>query len=320
VRRFLVAIVAATLTISGNSALAQPATAPAGQHVDIAFAPPLDTQLRFRITKTKVRSDRPATPAVSWSEELRFVRSGDGFILHWRMLAESLPPEMRAPAVAAMITPFIGDPIAFDLDADGNLLRVRDWDNLKPKLLAAVDSSLPAIQRRMPDKTEAAAIIGQVRALFDGVDAEQATTLMLKNIAPVLHWGGTSLELGKTVTETNDQTVMMLGDNVAQTVHVTLTALNPGKSARIDVRTETDQASIQQLMATLAQRFGPSEDPARKAQMERELAKMEQMTLTDTAVVIVDLATGLPTTLDNSRKASVKGVTQTETLRIEWLR
>ena len=318
--RFSALLAAIALTAGGAPARAQQAAASAAAQVDIAFTPPLETVLRFRVTRTKVRSDRPGDIKAAWIEELRFARSGDGFILYWRMDPTSLPPEMRHPLLAPMVAPFSGQPIAFDLDADGSPLRVRDWSTVLPKLLQAVDGVLPMAAAQTADKAQAERATAQVRAMFADLDAEQAKSILLKNVAPLLQWGGISMRVGETVAETNEQPVPILGGNVTQNVRVTLAALDPGKTARIEMRTETDRASFKQLIAHAAERFGAIADPAQKEKMTRELAQMERMEIVDSSVVVIDLATGLPRTLDTSRKARIEGITQSEDLRIEWLR
>lgn len=302
--------------LAAAPAIAQ--TAPAATQIEIPFAPPLDTVLRFRITNSETVAGKTG-PSFSWVEELRFVKSGDGFILHWRMDPSSFPAEMRTPITAPLVAPFTGAPIAFDLDDDGALLQVRDWESLRPKMLDLVDKAIALRTEGDTDKAKVAEISAQIHAMFESVDAEGATGLLLKNIAPVLIWGDTAMELGKPVTESREQPVPMFGASILQNVRTTLTAIDPGQTATIEVRSENDPASFNAFMVKLMQRFAP-DDPAAKDRMAAAMEQFKEFSVVDESIVQLDIATALPRVLTNTRNATAAGVKKSETLRIEWLR
>lgn len=314
----LALLLALAPALACDPAIAQ-TTSTAAAKVDIVFAPPLDSVLRFRITRSRARGEQPESKA-SWIEEMRFVRDGEGFVLHWRMDPASLPAEMRDPRIAPMVAPFTGTPIAFEMDADGTLLRVRDWDKLRPEILGLVDKAVALRSEDEENKEQAAQISAQVRAMFDGVDAEGATQMLLKNIAPALNWGGTSMTLGETVTESAERPMPMFGASLLQHIRSTMTALDPGRTARIEMRMDNDRDSLNAFVAGIVQQFGPADDAETKRRIAGEVAKIADFTVVDQTIVELDLATALPRTLNNTRSATVASVKQSDKLLIEWLR
>ncbi len=304
----LLACLAPALPVAAQTASkAEPAT------IDIVFNPPTDTPMRYRITRDRAaRASRPAMSA-SWVEELRFTRAGDGFIAQWRMDGDSLPPEMRGPAVAPMVAPFTGEPIAFDLDAEGTVLRVRDWPAAQARILAAVDAAAQLIPAADRDK-----VMPQVRAMFTGLTAETAPSALLRNVNPVFGGGGLSMHVGEAISTPIEQPVPMLGGSVAMDVTVTLSAAEPGRPATLTSRSDYDPDSFKQLLTQLADRFAPAEKAARKQELEQMLP---EMLLSEAGTTLIDLPSGMPLRYESKRTATIDGKTvPVESLVLSWLR
>lgn len=304
----LLACLAPALPLAAQTATsAKPAT------IDIVFNPPLDTPLRYRVARDRAaRAGRPAMSA-NWIEELRFTKAGDGFVVHWRMDPASLPAEMRAPALAPMIAPFTGEPIAFDLDAEGNVLRVRDWPAAQARILAAVDAAGQLVPAADHDK-----VTPQVRAMFAALTAETAPSAMLRNVEPLFGGGGLSMTVGEAIDAPIEQPVPMLGGSVAMTVTVNLTAAEPGRTATLTSRSEYDPESFRQLLARVVDRFAPAEKAARKRELEQA---MPDMMLTETGTTLIDLPSGMPLRFENRRTATIDGKPiPVESLVLTWLR
>jgi len=303
----LVCLTPAMPAAAQASSTAEPAT------IDIVFNPPLDTPLRYRVVRD--RAARPGRPAAvaNWVEELRFAKTADGFLAYWRMDAASLPPEMRVPAVAPMVAPFTGEPIAFELDAEGNILRVHDWSAAQARVMAAVEAATAMIPAADRDK-----VMPQVRAMFAGLTAETAPSMLLRNVEPLFGGGGLSMEPGEVIRAPIEQPVPLLGGSVAMEVTLTLGAVEPGRTATLTSRTEYDPDSFKQLLAHAVDRFAPADKAARKQQLEQ---MMPEMLLSEASTTLIDLPSGMPLRFENRRTAKIDGKdVPVETLALTWLR
>jgi len=311
--RYLMILTAAFTGTLGPAIPAPARHAAEAEQVEIKFNPPLDTPQRFRLTRWKTRGGASDTP-VSWIEELRFTRSDTGFVLHWRMLWDSLPAAMRAPGVAALTRPFAQDPIAFDLDSDGNVLRVRDWAALQPKMIGIAQDTGRLLGASEKDKMATDAAVAQIVARYRALDAESAPAIILKNIDPALGSGGIAFRVGETRASSNDVAIPLFDTTIKRNGTVTMRAADAG-TATLDMVSEIDPDSLRGLMANIA-----GLAPERRAQLGREIAAIQQLSIVDTNVMTLDRTTGLPTRLENTRVAKVQGEGRTETFLIEWLR
>jgi len=300
-------------TVAAAPAFAQIAPKSESARIEIRFNPPLDMPQRFRLTRSKSRGDAPAS-TVSWIEELRFARNGDGFILYWHMVWESLPAAMRAPGVAALTLPFAQDPIAFDLDADGNVLRVRDWATVQPKLIGIVRNSGSLLGSTGADKATTDAVIAQMSARFQALNAETAPSVMLRNIDPALGGGGISARVGEKRTSSDDVAIPLFDTTIKRIATITMRSADAG-SATIDMVSRTDPDSLRNLLSAIA-----GMTPEKRTQLDQAMASIQQLSVVDTSSTTIDRMTGLPTRLENRRVAKADGVDQTETLLIEWVR
>ncbi len=296
---------AAAQPIAAGSAQAAPA-----QRAETRFAPPLSTVQRFRLTVTK----RGETH--SWVEEVRFERADDAFVAHWRMDASSIPAAMRHPLLLPMIQPFTGTPVAFDVDAEGTVVRTRDWPIQQSHLLKSIDASRPLIVAASgADKKQADAVLGSTRAMFARLDAQSGADIILKNIAPIFGWGGYGLTLGQPVSGSETVPVALLGTSVERYSTIELTALEPGR-ARITLRSEFDGAAMRSTLEKLGAMVANG-DAAAKARFAQSLAQAEQMRAVQATEVMLDLATGLPHRVEVV--VSVDGKPRDRTI-VEWLK
>lgn len=297
---------------------ALPAVPASAQHapasVEVVFDPPLDATQRFRLTITKKGR------TVSWVEELRFARDGDGFLAYWRMDPQSLPPELMHPLMLPLTDPFTREPTAFELDAKGSLLRVRDWHIVKPRLLKTVADSRPAVEARgVTGAADMDKVLAGVIAMFDGLTAETAPDILLKYLGPVMGAGGIAMEVGETREDDVEIPAALFGISVVQKVRISLTAVDPGRSATVVAGSELDQEGFRKLMAGMIDRFRHAH-PAKMAELERQVAEMQRLNMTDAMTMVIDLPTGLVSRYDSRRTARADAETMVETHKIEWLR
>ena len=320
--RYMAIMVAALCVTTGTAApaFAQNATKTEAARIEIRFNPPLDAPLRFRISISKTSGGKPVS-ALSWIEEVRFVRNEGGYILYWRMLADTLPPSMSQPMIAPLTRPYTEEPTAFDLDADGTLLRVRDWPGAKRKLIDIANSTgalmLKAGQTK--DKAAVETVVARMIASFEAMSAEDGVGMIIRNIEPIFGWGGMAMRVGESQTGSSEVPIPVFGTSVSMVQTQTMVSADPGRSATIRVVGQIDRAALQNLMEAITARFRPN-DPARRKEMEKELASVDEIKVVTTTDVTIDLAAGLPTRLDSRRTANSNGVEQVQTALIEWVR
>ncbi|HEX4695590.1 hypothetical protein [Sphingomonas sp.] len=306
---FIAASVIASLPLE---TAAQTAKVPArtGTQINLSFRPPLSRVLRYRIRVTKYREGVPITPKpVTWVEELRYEETSSGYTLYWRMDPMGLAPEMRAPQLAMVIKPFTGDPIAFDVDAAGIVVRVRDWPQALASLHATVEASRtlllaqPGATPALVDKVSAS-----VGAQFDALTAETAPSVILKNIDPILGWGaGMSMRVGDVREGDSEVPVPLYGTSVKAHAKVALVAADD-QSATIVDEESVDPASIAQLMARVVQSVGSDKRPS-----------LANINMASSVTVTVDKPTGLVSHFRSETREGVKGPL-VQQIEISWQR
>lgn len=284
------------------------------ERITTRFAPPVNTVQRFRVTVTK----RGQTQ--SWVEELRFERSGTGYLAYWRMDPDSFSTEMRHPLLAPSLRPFIGTPVTLELDDEGDPTRIRDWEPLKASLLKSTEAIVPLMMTAaagQPKLTQADArrVLKGVNALYGQLTPETAPKAIVKYLSNVLGWGGYDMEAGETVEGVEQADVPMFGTSVERRIRVTLADTQPDV-ARFVIVAQIDGAAMKTMMAKVAAMFD-NPDPAVRERARQSMAKLEQMTIVQSSSVQLDRATGLPRRFEQSVSADGK---TGDTLSIEWLR
>lgn len=288
---------------------ATPQAATEAEAVSLTFAPPLDVPLRYRVAQSRARTGLPTTKS-DWVEVLRYARSGDGFVLQWKIDGDSVQGPLGDPATAALLQPFTGDPIAFDVDEEGEVLRARDWDRVRPRLLALVDTLAKAPGRTEDD----VAAFAQVRSLFEAITAEQAPDILLKSIKPALGWGGVSMQAGESNTTTAPVMLPVFQVPVERSTTLTLEAVTPAE-LRFRILAEIDGESLRAMMGGVAERMGIDPESDKGREMRTQLAQMAS-NMVDTSVATFDRDTALPRHLRNERRAVVSDKSLVQTLEI----
>lgn len=284
------------------------------ERVTTRFAPPVSTVQRFRIKVTK----RGQTQ--SWIEEVRFERSGTGYLAHWRMDPASFSAEMRHPQLAPSLRPFTGAPLTLELDDEGEPVRVRDWEPLKANIIKGAETMVPlmmtpAAGQPKPTPAESRRVVEGVNALFGQLTPETAPRVVVKYLSNVLGWGGYDMEAGESVEGAEQSDVPMFATSVERRINITLADAQPDV-ARFVIVARIDGAAMKAMMAKVAAMF-ENPDPAVRERARRSMAQLEQMTIVQSSTVLLDRATGLPLRFEQSVSADGKSG---DALSIEWLR
>lgn len=293
---------AAQTAASAAATATQPSTA-------LAFRPPLDKPLRYRVVQSRTRSNQPSG-ATDWIEILRFAKTDTGFRLEWHIDAASVASLLRNPGLAPLLAPFTGEPIAFDLDPTGEVLTVRDWDQVRPRLLASID----ALTNQGLDRTALTA----VRSLFERITAEQAPALLLKSVQPVFSWSGVALQPGAPRSTIETVTIPVFNIPLDRTTTVTLEPITNPAERRFHLFTRVEDAAFKRMMAQIAAQMGIAPDSPKGKAMQANLAQTTT-SIRDESVAVVDAATALPRFFRNERSAAAEGQQIRQTLELTLL-
>ena len=303
---------------------AAPPTAP--QSVTIAFNPPLDQLIRYRVTKTRTRQkngEQPTSNSASWIEEVRFKRRGkDDYLMTWRFDVSSLSEDLRSPMMMASLAPWGDTTLEVEVDELGTFERIADWQGAQNRMrasIAALESeALKTVAR--PEQAQMKAMFASVSELFLKMDENSAPRAILKTLNTVHGWGGTSFEMGKPSKANSLLPMPFGGAPIVTTVKTQLTALDPGKSATVGVEGVADPASLKTFTLGVMEQLMKSLPPEKREEGRKAFAGMS-MELTDRSTMTFDLTTGQVTAYANERVMGIPGQGRGgEVLKIEMVR
>ncbi len=302
----------------------------------LAFAPPADAPVRYRIEARREWRGGDAPPMAGntrYEVELRFgppARDGSRRMT-WQLL--SLAQEGAGPAAPGPGTPDIAgavaeelraQPVEVELFASGAPRGLANW----PQVAAAFDraaarlaallppppEAMPAAARRRPAE---APVPGPASAL-DRLGAAAAGELLLRDLAPLLGWGGLAIG-GPAVSDFARLRVDGLGGGPIARRERTLVRLPDGTiEGRLSL-VPAEGALADTVRA--ATRAAPARAP--RAGSERPPAELEQLAraeLAERALARLDAASGLPLEGRIERVTRAPGLfDQTETVEVTRL-
>ncbi|BBC99812.1 MULTISPECIES: hypothetical protein [Sphingobium] len=199
----LAGLALAAMLGAGPSAFAADAT-PRAQatkgEVKLTFAPPLDQPMRYEVSTLRSRGGQEQQGIVE--QVMRFRRDGEGYVLRIELMKGTLPGltefslSVGDPKMPPSLRPFM-EPMEYDVGADGEVLRMRDWDALKGKIGAGMKDMVALIEPDEAKRAPAAAMIEKMAAGFQQLSPEQAAQLFLKPWATFLGLGRNPREPGE---------------------------------------------------------------------------------------------------------------------------
>jgi hypothetical protein len=297
IRKFLAPLAAAALamTLPGAVAAQAPAAAAAGPaELATRFDPPLDKPLRYKLTQEKLRDGKSESSVME--QEVTYSRGSEGVVMTLRPLrvtagGQSIDlTDPKAP-LPPMLKPLMG-PVAFDLDSDGAIVRVRGWEDYKRNLIAAI----PAIAAdAQPDKSKRPYTEKFLREFFDkylAASAEQAPQLVMKGWPDVLDLMGAAAPAGELVETTSVASTPLFPDPLNYKVALKMSQ-GPGGVLRIEVTSLPDPAEIKAAVTSLVETMLKTAAPDAKmsrAELERQFTGID---LTMTLAVDLDAGTGV---------------------------
>lgn len=297
IRRLLAPLAAAALALTLPGAVAAQSPAAAGtEAADLAtrFDPPLGKPLRYKLTQEKVRDGKAESSVME--QEVTYTRGSEGVVMTLRPLRVTSGAttidltDSKAP-LPPMLKPLMG-PVAFDLDSDGAIVRVRGWEDYKKNLIAAIPAIAAEAQPDKAKRPQAEAFMRDFFGKYLAASAEQAPQLVMKGWPDVLDLMGASAPLGAPVKTTSVASSPLLPDPL--NYNVTLKMTEPtGGTLRIEVTSVPDPAELKAAVTSLVDSMLKTAAPDVKmgrAELEKAFTGMD---LTMTMVVDLDARTGV---------------------------
>jgi hypothetical protein len=297
IRKLLAPLAAAALAlILPGTAAAQAPAAAGTETADLAtrFDPPLDKPLRYKLTQEKVREGKAESTVLE--QEATYSRGSAGVVMTLRPLRVTTGAttidltDPKAP-LPPMLKPLMG-PVAFDLDSDGSIVRVRGWEGYKKNLIAVI----PAIAvYTEPDPAKRPQAEKFIRDFFDNylsASAEEAPHLVMKGWPDVLDIMGVSAPAGELMETETEELVPFFPKPINYTVTVQMSQV-AGGILRIEVTSVPDPAELKAAIISLAEtirKSAPQGSTKKPIDPDDELAAID---LTTHMVVDLDSRTGL---------------------------
>jgi hypothetical protein len=320
-QRFFAFLLAVSLPAWAAPAAAQ--TAAASETLTIGFAPPLDTDLAYRLTMTKPSEGGTDTSTVD--QALRFVRDGDGFILTItpRKLTKGsfsldlatqrhlLPPPMRP----------LFEPVRYEVDASGEVLRIRDWQAVVAKTAAGMDTI--ATTEPDPAKREQLKAIGRsIVEMYGNMTAEQAAPYFLQGWQAMLGFGGSEAPSGERQHAEGEIDAGFAPVAIPVAGDYVFSRPAPG-TVRLVQAMEVDPIKLAETLNAFVAQMAESEtvDANARAGLEEATAKIRSAKISDGLEIDFDAVTGLPNKGKATRTMTLPGEpTAVQTTVIERVR
>lgn len=286
-----------------EASAALPAEEAAAETVTIPFDPPLGTPLTYAM---RFERKRPGGDiAYDYEQRLTFERIGDGFVLRLETLAFivggqrlDLADKRVLAAIPAALRPYLM-PMAVELDAAGEMVRMRDWEAMRANLRGLPEAA--AQMSGVPLDAAGRAAVAQLLGPIINASAEDAPALMIRGWPSVLGYGGTELDLGETYEAEDGVDGGLLPASIPAVSQFTLTRTPEGK-LRLFQSTTYDPEAIRGatnavIDAARAQAGFEGKSGAGEA--------VDAVQFSDNADIVFDPTSGMPITAEVLRIVSV---------------
>lgn len=297
IRKLLAPLAAAVLTLTLPGAVAAQASAIAvadATELATRFDPPLDRPLRYKLTQEKLRDGKADSSVLE--QEVTYTRGSAGVVMTLRPLRvtsgtttiDLTDPKSPLPP---MLKPLMG-PVAFDLDSDGAIVRVRGWEDYKRNLIAAIPAIAAEAQPDKAKRPQAEKFMRDFFGKYLAASAEEAPQVVMKGWPDALGLMGSSVPAGKVVETTSVASNPLFPDPINYKVRMKMSH-SAGGVLRIEVTSAPDPAELKAAVSSLVDTMLKSAQPGIKVdrgEMERAFTGMD---LTTTMVVDLDARTGL---------------------------
>lgn len=271
--------------------------------VTIPFDPPLATPLTYALRFERKRESGDSV--YDYEQRLTFERIAEGFVLRLETLAImgggqrfELADERVLAVIPAALRPYFL-PMTVELDATGQMVRMRDWEAMRANLRSLPEAA--AALSGVPLDAVRRAAVAQLFGPIINASAEDAPALMIRGWPSVLGYGGTELDLGETYETESGVDGGLLPASIPTVAQFTLTR-TPEGNLRLFQSTiyhpEAIRAATNAVIdAARAQAGFAGKSPAGET--------LDGMQVSDNADIVFDPETGMPITAEVLRVISV---------------
>lgn len=289
--------------VSQEAHAALPAEEAMAETVTIPFDPPIGTPLTYALRFERKRASGDSI--FDYEQRLTFERIAEGFLLRLETLAFTvegqrldLADSRVLAAIPVALRPYFL-PMTVELDAAGEMVRMRDWDAMRANLRGLPEAAVAL--SGVPLDAAGRAAIAQVLGPIINASAEDAPALMIRGWPSVLGYGGVELDLGETYEAEDGIDGGLLPASIPAVAQFTLTR-TPEGNLRLFQSTIYDPEAIRAVTnavidAARAQAGNGGKSGAGEA--------LDATQLSDNVDIAFDPETGMPITAEVLRVISV---------------
>jgi len=184
-------------------------------------------------------------------------------------------------------------PMTFDLDADGGILRMRDWPQMQQVLRSAPDEMSALLEPDASKRPAARKIFETIMSGFAALGAEQAPTMMLKGWPSVLGHAGTELEAGADYDVESELPPGVMPVTIPVTSRLSVSRSADGALLQLRQTSTPNKVAMRAALSDYFMKLGASLDETGKANLRKAAEKMQQMEMSDDLDIDFDASTGL---------------------------
>ncbi len=318
--RLLLALGAVLLPAALGAQAPAPAPPAAAAAAELAtrFDPPLDKVLRYRLTQEKVRDG--AVEQSTMDQEITYSRSGDHVVMTVRPVRIGSAKgsidltDPKAP-VPPTLKPLLA-PLSFELDADGAIVRMHNWEGYKRDLNASIPVIAASAEPDPAKRPQAEAFMRDFFGKYLSASAEDAPRLVIKGWPDLLELMGVSAPAGESVETSSVAQSPLFPQPLTYKVSMRLTVPPGSGLLHIEVTSVPDPVQLRQAVTGLIEgmmKAAPG-GQADRATLERELGGMD---LASTMVVDLDARSGLVRKAVMTKNMKMGGKSGMERITIE---
>ena len=264
----------------------------------IPFSPPLNTELRFRLTKETIGGEKEKKTELDCI--LVFAQKGDGYLM---TVEYRVPVNPKAKIKGAQTAAVIG-PVVFRLNEVAEIAEVLDEDEYWESTLALIKLARPK------DHAYAERAILDMRRKPDA----DRFDLIAANILPIINLAYTEHVPGKVDSETY-QTKAVVGDRDVTSSSTSKLTVVSDRLAKYEVRTVTSGGQIKAAVTGAVESVGDTQGDKEKSRKSIEkIGKMSFDDLVGTETYQVSFDTGLAEKFESRQVVVVSDETEKATV------
>lgn len=301
--------VMASLILSGLGGITPSFAAGTPEILHIPFAPPVNTELRYAVTRTKISSEKSSI--LTMEETHLFTPSAKGYVLTIRTTGLSVDGDrldLTTPAgqqsIPHQLRPFLL-PVEVDVGGDGSLVRLHDWPRLR-EALAGMPDTIAATEKTPGEREEMRKMFSTILAPLMALTAEQAAPVMLKTWAPLFGYGGGELEAGEVYEGMEEVPSPLLPVKIPTRQRQTLSRTQDGH-----LRYQLDSQPDQEQAAAVTQRFlrqmGGGLAADKRANLEKAVHLMKTMRTENHLDLVLNASSGIVERATTEMLVSIEG-------------